>query len=336
MAISRVEEFERRRFAAGDDLHGENPPDAGGEVVLQAVAVRRRVGELLRHRQRPREQRLGGRIIAGRIMGVAELVEGHRQFALIFRIAGIGFQQIFLDRDRPLGHVAGAGDRALIDQRVRQFLQRRRFEVLQRRRRGVGLRELALHGLGAAENVQHQADRHAGLIAQLDRQIVDQMVRGQRRGIERALGLGALGLRGVPLPGRGARQHQKRSCGRPRQRQRAALLAHFLREQILLRNAVNGRGEVGCEIEEFAVSRRRAVAVVAHIDPFRLGGESSLQLRRQRRRGGEIVRGAVPGELALGERQQTACRCSCARANRRSPCRPMARPPTRGDTSRIR
>ena len=136
-------------------------------------------------------------------MGVAELVEGDRQFALIFRIGGIGFEQIFLDRDRPLGHVAGAGEGALIDQRVRQFFQRSRFEVLQRRRRGVGLGELALHGFGAAENVQHQADRHAGLAAQLDRQIVDQMVRGHGRGIERALGFGALGLRGVPLPGRG-------------------------------------------------------------------------------------------------------------------------------------
>ena len=150
--------------------------------------------------------------------------------------------------------------------------------MLQRRRRGIGLGELALHGFGAAENVQHQADRHAGLIAQLDRQIVDQMVRGHGRGIERALGFGALGLRGVPLPGRGARQNQKRRGGRPRQRQRAALLPHFLREQILFRDAVNGRGEVGGEIEEFAISRRRAGTVVAHIDPFRLGGKSSLQL----------------------------------------------------------
>ena len=260
MAISRVEDIERRRGAAGDDLHGENPPDAAGKIVLQAVVVRRRSGELLHHRQRPGEQRFGGRVIAGRIMGVAELVEGYRQFALIFRIGGIAIEQIFLDRDRPLGHAAGAGDRALIDQRVRQFFQRSRFKVLQRRRRGVGLGELALHGFGAAENVQHQPDRHAGLIAQLDRQIIDQMIRGRGRGIERALGLGALGLRDMPLPGRGAGEHEERRRGRPRQRQRAALLPHFLGQQILFRDAVDGRGEVGCRdrgICLFAPARRR-------------------------------------------------------------------------------
>ena len=87
---------------------------------------------------------------------------------------------------------------------------------------------------------------------------------------------------------------------------RAPLLAQFLRKQILLRDAADGGGEVGAELPELGVTRRRPLAVAAEIDPFGLAGEGALEYRRQRRRGRpfEIARRIVPGELAVGARDQ--------------------------------
>ena len=101
-------------------------------------------------------------------------------------------------------------------------------------------------------------------------------------------------------------EHEQRRRRRPGQAQRAALLAHFLREQVLLRDAADGGREVGAELGELGVAWRGAVAVGGEIDPFRLGREGALEHRWQRRcrRPAEIARRIVPGQHAVGERDQ--------------------------------
>ena len=162
---------------------------------------------------------------------------------------------------------------------------------------------LLRHGRGQAAGIEHVADDGRAAGGPVD----------QRRGAGER-GFGAVALldrhllgdeRGAPLPGGGASEHHERGDRRPRQHQRAALLAHLLGEQILLRHAVDGGGKVGAELEEPAVVRR-ALAIGPQIDPFRLAGEALGQRRRQRRVGaaGEVAGGGVPGGLAVGHRDQ--------------------------------
>ena len=90
-------------------------------------------------------------------------------------------------------------------------------------------------------------------------------------------------------------------------RKRAALLAHLLRQQVLLRHAVDGGGEVGAGLDE-----ARCRADRRHRD--RAGGRSISARSRKRpvSTGGsgialvpdEIAGRVVPGELAVGERDQ--------------------------------
>jgi len=155
------------------------------------------------------------------------------------------------------------------------------------------------------EELAHEIDWQAA-VAEFLRQLEHEGVGGAGGGCEVALGPVALHPSDLHLPDGDAREEKERSCGRPRQAKRASLLAQFLRKQILLRDAADGGGEVGAELPELGVTRRRPLAVAAEIDPFGLAGEGALEYRRQRRRGRpfEIARRIVPGELAVGERDQ--------------------------------
>ncbi len=80
--------------------------------------------------------------------------------------------------------------------------------------------------------------------------------------------------RHLPLPAGEHGEHEQRRRRRPGQAQRAPLLAHFLRQQVLLRDAADGGGEIGAELGEPGVARRGAFAIGGEIDPFRLGREA--------------------------------------------------------------
>ena len=96
----------------------------------------------------------------------------------------------------------------------------------------------------------------------------------------------------------------------PGQRERAALLAHFLREQILLRYIVNGGGEIGGKLGELGVALVGrvvgALAVGAQIHPFRLARKTPRQHLWQRHglAPDEIAGGFVPDWPARGQPDQ--------------------------------
>ena len=259
---------------------------------------------------------------------VGELIEADGEIALHQPLVGMLLGDRFEDGDRAPDRFERRRAVALPLIAVRQFGQRRRFEPQQLDRR-AGAAELALQRLHPLQDVVDQVDRHAGAVAQFAGEVEHQRLGGLARGAQRVDGALALDARHLPLPDRQSAEHEQRAGRRPGERQRAALLAHLLREQVLLRHAVDGGGEVGAEVDEARVARVGAVAIGAEIDPARLGGEFAAQHGGQRR-------GVGPGEIAPGHDPSRACRRSarsaafpgsCGRASTRSPCRPTARRP---------
>ena len=74
------------------------------------------------------------------------------------------------------------------------------------------------------------------------------------RAVALALGGAFSTFRLPPLPAGKRNQHRERPRRRPSQGQRAALLTHLLREQVLLRHSVDGGGEIGAGFDEFRVA----------------------------------------------------------------------------------
>src|SRR5262249_41464154 len=110
-----------------------------------------------------------------------------------------------------------------------------------------------------------------------------------------------------PLPTGECDQHGERARRRPRQPERAALLAYLLRQQVLFGGTVDAGSEVGTEFEKLGVARVGAVAIGAQVHPFRLAEEAVLEPWRQRdaHRTPKIAMLAdrgIPRQLTVGER----------------------------------
>lgn len=166
----------------------------------------------------------------------------------------------------------------------------------------AGRGQLLLQRLGAIEDLACQVDGHALAIAEFLREIEDQRVGGFRCRGQRPFGPVALLGRDTPLPRGRAGQHQQCRGSGPGKIKRAPLLPKLLRQQVFLRQAVYGGGEIRGELRKPSVTRIGAVSIGPQIDPFRLALECVLERRRQRGRAvpREVVGARVPGEVSVG------------------------------------
>ena len=223
---------------------------------------------------------------------------------------------------------------ALLGECKAKFAPSRGADQLNGRRGLVEGHEILEQSLAAIENALNDIEGNAFDFAEFNRQVGDEPIGRAGRCVQGPLGAIALLLRNLflfgggvlgrgrpialllshngflyrrsPLPCRGsAKQHEEADRG-PGQRQRAALLPDLLRQQVFLRNAADRRREVGAELGKFAIAFGRAIPVGAHIDPLRLGFESSLEYRGQGRcfRPIKVVASGPPGQFAVSHRNQ--------------------------------
>ena len=251
-------------------------------------------------------------------------------------MVGASASSFFDQRAGALGGLERGLEIADLLQRDGQLVEGGALGVAQQRRRFAPFGQFPLQLLRLLEHAAHQLDRHALARAEFDRQLVHEVVGGLRRRRQRLLGPVALLLRDLllldgeafgidrrlPLPAREPGEHEQRPGRRPRQGQRAALLAHLLREQVLLRHAVDGGGEIGGQLGELGVALVGAVTVRTQVHPFRLARKAAGERRRQRHasRAGRNHRRSRPRRARRRSPRPAACPRSCARASRPPPC----------------
>ena len=258
---------DRQRLLEGGECAGRiarpeldvgDPVEIDRHVLLRARIVLVGLGALAVERER---LLVGGKrrlAVALRALHVADADEADREIADRVLVGSAGLGEAAQDRVALLGVLLRRGEIAGREIGLGELVQHHRLAAQQRRIAGIAFGQ-PLDGLARlVEDLVEALDPDAFDIAQALRDLEDQA-------IDRALGRGeiALGAIGLDLgddPGRhrADRKHEQERRGRHGQRQRAPLLAHLLRQQILLRHAVDGGGEIGAEIDESGASRGSA------------------------------------------------------------------------------